>query len=403
MSDSTTTPPPDARRAWRPFLLLAPFQFIFGLIFSWGAIAPALHSQAGWSHATLSLAFSLTPLALFPAVILAGRLLGRLSPKALLAAALALFTLGSAGALSGAAPLIFMIGYDVLALGVAAGLSTAACIAMVGALYPARRGTLAGALLALYGLSSIVSAPVFDTLDAHLGWRLALAVLLGGYAALGWLTWLGLPDARPSAKRRTAARTPPRRSLAHPGLLRAVTSVLAAAPLGALSFAVIGQLARAQGLGRADAVAIVAVMAFGNGLGRFAFGLLADRRGAPFSRTTVLTLNALAALLAFADLYRPSPVALAAYATLAGLSYGGIAGKLPPLAAHLAGPAQEHAAFGLLYGTYALGSFLGPLLGALIGLRPALTVVACAALFALLPACFDDRKRGDSAHHDPAA
>lgn len=361
--------------AWRPLALLMPFQFIFGLIYSWSAIAPAIHIQAGWTHSTLNLAFSLTPLALFPSVMLAGRLLGRIAPKTMLAYALVLFTLGGAIGIGWAASLPFLLGYSVLALGIGAGLSTAACIAFVGDLYPARRGTLGGALLALYGLSSIVSAPIFDALDAHMGWRIALAVLLVSYAALGWLAWFGLPHVQPTARKHASAHISLTHLLRHRKLALAVSGVLLAAPLGALSFAVIGQFVHAHGLGRDFAVIVVAMMAFGNGVGRLGFGLLADWRGARFSRDVVLALNACAALLLLCTLRYPNPSLLASYALLVGLSYGGLAGKLPALAAHVVEQGHADSVFGLLFGTLAFASFLGPLLGSALGMQTALIVV----------------------------
>jgi ABC-type sulfate transport system permease subunit len=57
---------------WKLFLCLLPFQFMFGLIYAWGSIAPMIHAQSGWSNAVLDLAFSVTPLVLFPSVLLGG-------------------------------------------------------------------------------------------------------------------------------------------------------------------------------------------------------------------------------------------------------------------------------------------------------------------------------------------
>lgn len=361
--------------AWRPLALLMPFQFIFGLIYSWSTIAPAIHSQAGWAHSTLSFAFSLTPLALFPSVILAGRLLGSTSPKRMLAYALILFTLGGGIGIGWDSSLPFLLGYSVLALGIGAGFSTASCVAIIGELYPARRGTLSGALLALYGLSSIVSAPIFDALDAHLGWRIALAVLLISYATIGWLAWFGLPNVQPTARKHASAHIPLAHLLRRRKLILGIGGVLLAAPLGALSFAVIGQFVHTYGLGRTFAVFVVAMMALGNGVGRLGFGLLADWRGAHFSRDVVLALNACAALLLLFALHVPKPTLLASYALIVGLSYGGLAGKLPALAAHIVEQGHADSVFGLLYGTFALASFLGPLLGSVLGMHTALFVV----------------------------
>lgn len=174
---SELAPQPENVRVWRSLLLLAPFQFMFGLVYSWGVMEPVVHAQAGWSYAGLDWTFSLTPLALFPSAIWAGHQLQQMTPKGMLAIALVLFSCGCGLALASGSPNLFMLGYSVLALGIGAGLSTTACIAVVSRLHPNRRGTLGGALLALYGVSSAVSAPLFSVLDAQLGWRARCGVM----------------------------------------------------------------------------------------------------------------------------------------------------------------------------------------------------------------------------------
>ncbi|MDD4887071.1 MAG: MFS transporter [Thiomonas sp.] len=368
-------------RRWIPFVLLTPFQFIFGLIYSWGTISPALHIQSGWPQATLDLAFSLTPLGLLPAVILAGRALHRLAPKTLLALALACFTVGGGIGLLTASPVAFMLGYSLLALGVGAGLSTAACIALVSRLYPQRRGSLGGALLALYGMSSVVSAPLFDEINRHMGWRPSLAALLGVYAAIGWLAWAILPEA-PAAPGRQTDHLPLMILLRQRPLQWALVIVLMAAPLGSASFATIGHHTKALGISSALGVLAVSLMALGNGVGRLGFGLLADWISPRFSRTATLGLNALAALLLLGVLHGFGVWAFAAYPLLIGLAFGGMAGKLPALAAQVAEHHGE-AAFGLLFGAFAFASFLGPLLSAGLGMHSALQGLALCALAAM--------------------
>lgn len=368
---------------WRSILLLAPFQFIFGLIYSWGAISPAIHAQSGWSRATLDLAFSLTPLALLPAVVLAGHGLRRMSPKTMLAVALGCLTVGGATGLASGAPLPFMLGYSILGLGVGAGLSTAACITIVSRLYPERRGALGGALLALYGMSSVVSAPLFESLDSRFGWRIALSVLLGLYAVLGWLAWARLPNL-PVQKGHAETHVSLWTMLGHRPLRWALALVLLAAPLGSASFATVGHLTRELGFGPSFGLAAVAAMAVSNGLGRLGFGALSDLRSARFARNAVLAVNALAATILLAMLHGLDGRAFAAYPLLIGLAFGGMAGKLPSLAAHVVEDGHVETAFGLLFGAFALASFLGPLASAAFGMREALEGFAICAIVAWL-------------------
>lgn len=368
-------------RRWFPFVLLTPFQFIFGLIYSWGTISPAIHVQNGWSQSTLDLAFSLTPLALLPAVLLAGHWLQRIAPKTLLALALTCFTAGSLIGLATAAPAAFMLGYSLLALGMGGGLSTAACIAMVSRLYPDLRGSLGGALLALYGMSSMVSAPVFAWLNGQLGWRLSLAMLFGVYVAVGWVAWALLPVAS-AQKGHQTVRLPLAGLLRHQTLRWAVVIVLIATPLGSASFAAIGHLASGLGFSPAFGVLAVSLMALGNGLGRLGFGMLADWLLPRFSRNAVLSLNALAATLLLCVLHGVGVWAFTAYPLLIGLAFGGMAGKLPALAAHVVEDGHAESAFGLLFGAFALASFLGTAASAVVGMHLSLLVFALSALTA---------------------
>ncbi len=369
-------------KRWLPFVLLTPFQFIFGLIYSWGMISSAVHAQSGWSQATLDLAFSLTPLALLPAVIVAGHGLRRMAPKTMLAVALACFTVGGVVGLVSPSPLSFMLGYSVLALGIGAGLSTAACIAILSRQYPDMRGSLGGALLALYGMSSMVSAPIFSWLNGQLGWRLSLAVLLGVYATVGWVAWALLPAA-PTTGGRQTARVPMAAMLRHRPLRWAIAIVLIAAPLGSASFATIGHLARELGFSPQFGVLAVSLMALGNGLGRLGFGMLADWRSPRFSRSAVLAVNALAAALLLSTLHGFGVWAFATYPLLIGLAFGGMAGKLPALAAHVVEDGHAETAFGLLFGAFAFASFFGPLVSAAVGMREALQGLAVCALAAI--------------------
>ncbi len=353
---------------------------MFGLIYSWGTIAPAIHVQSGWSQSILDLTFSLTPLALLPSVVTAGHGLRRITPKTMLAAALGCFTLGGLAGLAIATPLAFLLGYGVLALGCGAGLSTAACIAIVSRHHPHRRGMLSGALLALYGASSAVSAPLFHWFDGPFHWRGALAILMALYGAAGWICLTALPAI--AAPDRHAARPAGLwRLLRHPPLRAALGLILLAAPLGSAAFAVIGHLAHDLGYAPPYAVAAVAVMAMGNGVGRLGFGTLADLRSPLFARDAALMVNALAAAILLAGLTGLDGGMTLLFPPLMGLAFGGMAGKLAALANRLvAGSADQ--AFGLLFGTFALASFLGPLADATFGMRPALVGLALAALLA---------------------
>lgn len=381
MSETSHLNRKEELKTWRIFILLVPFQFIFGLIYSWGSISLAIHHQSEWPHSTLDIAFSLTPLSLLPAVILSGHWLQRITPKTMLAWAMVCFSVGSVIGLFANTPWLFILGYSVLALGLGAGLSTSACIALISRLYPEHRGKLGGGLLAVYGASSVLSVPIFNALNIYIAWRPALGILLGSYAVFGWLCWVLLPSF-PVASNQKSDHIAFKTLLSHRPLVWALCLVLAAAPFGSATFATIGRLAQEMGLSQTFVVAAVAMLALGNGLGRLAAGVLADMYSAQMSRNVVLTLNALAYVVFLIVSYSGMHWLFWSFPLLIGSAFGGLAGKLPSLAAHVF-PEHPSAAFGLLFGTFAMGSFLGPLVSAEIGTNHAIQFLGLLAFLAL--------------------
>jgi len=290
--------------------------------------------------------------------------------KRLLAAANVCFCLGGLVGLSAHGVLPFLLGYSVLALGMGAGLSTPVCIAIVARVYPAHRGKLGGALLAIYGLSAMVTAPLFHWLLAYGGWRQALGIITTAYALLGWLAWACLPDAQPEGQAPARHRSTPWNQdtarAARP-LLANMAMLLAATPFGAASFAGLGRLLPPFGFSGTILLLLISAMALANGAGRFLGGILADAWPEKTGKLLIYAVNA----LAFLDLLLAQsfhwPLAMVLYPWLAGLAYGALTGNLPAIA-RLISPTHPHAVFGLLFGTFALGSFLGPLCSALGGL-----------------------------------
>jgi MFS family permease len=110
--------------------------------------------------------------------------------------------------------------------------------------------------------------------------------------------------------------------------------------------------------------------------------MLADWLLPRFSRNAVLSLNALAATLLLCVLHGVGVWAFTAYPLLIGLAFGGMAGKLPALAAHVVEDGHAESAFGLLFGAFALASFLGTAASAVVGMHLSLLVFALSALTA---------------------
>lgn len=366
---------------WKAVALLVPFQFMFGLIYAWGGMAPTIHGATGWSSSVLDLMFSLTPLALLPAVLAGGRLVGRFAPERILVWALGCFVVGGLLALTSDSPTRFAIGYAGIALGVGGGLSTPACIEVIHRVAPRAQGRLSGTLLAIYGLSATVSGPLFLWLTHHAAWRAALAVVMAAYGvAAGWaLMILRSGSALPRPARDRAASERPH--VAWRPVVWNMFLLFATVPFGSAVFAAIGRLAMQHGHTIGLGVAGASTMSLANGIGRFAGGVLSDLSSARATWCIVLGLAACGYGAALADAWLGVPALFLSFAGLTGLSFGALAGKLPTLAAHTS-PSNPASVFSFYFGTFALGSFGGPFLSAEFGLSTTLTVFGSTTLAA---------------------
>jgi OFA family oxalate/formate antiporter-like MFS transporter len=368
---------------WKAVVLLIPFQFMFGLIYAWGAMAPSIHLATGWSASTLDLMFSLTPLVLLPAVLIGGHLVGRVGPRRVLQVATGSFVVGGLLALSGNSPQLFAAGYAGIALGIGGGLSTPACVALIHNIAPRRQGRLAGTLLAVYGLSGAVSGPLFLWLAHHAPWHTALAAVMGTYAVIAGLC---LTRVRSGVNANGAARS--ERPLGHEPIslwqpILNIALLCATVPFGSAVFAAIGRLATEHGHTASLGVAGASIMSLANGAGRFAGGVLSDLISIPVAWCLILGLAVGGYIMALADARLGSPALFLLFAASTGLSFGALAGKLPAVAAHTS-PSNPASMFSFYFGTFAFGSFGGPFLSAELGLPITMTVLGWATVIAFV-------------------
>jgi hypothetical protein len=167
----------------------------------------------------------------------------------------------------------------------------------------------------------------------------------------------------------------------------------ASVPLGSMIFAAMGRLALAAGFSTSASVIAVTLMALANGIGRFAGGWLSDLTSAPTARTIMLACAAAGYGVWLLSQHRHDAAILFwALPLLAGFSFGGLAGKLPALAAHTS-MAHATEVFSLYFGVFALSSFSGPILSVALGFQRAITLCGgltiaglAAALLLTIPA-----------------
>ena len=256
----------------------------------------------------------------------------------------------------------FLVFYAGLALGVGYGLALVASLAALTPTFPKRIGTAGGALSAAYVLAAVVEVPVMSALSLTTSWMTALRLVGVSVTILAVIALLGMPTLPPSHERATGGVLS-LRLLRHPRVGTAILLELLAVPLGSYALSQVGISAQDLRLAASFGAAAVMLAAITNTLGRFTSGLLSDHLHVKVVMLGIVVLDATGGFL----LWRTgaAPVLLIA-SSMIGFACGGLSGAVPRLAQD-AFPDAFNATAGLLYAAFALGSFMGPLLGSAFG------------------------------------
>jgi MFS family permease len=340
---------------WACFAALA---VIFGVAYSFAAFFEAFTLDFAASRAQVSLVFGLSGLLYFLLGAGAGVLADRFGPRAVASAGIACIALGLLGGSVAGSMVQMTIAYGV-GVGVGIALVYTPSIGCVQPWFTRRRGLAAGIASAGIGAGTLVVPLIVAAALALWPWRTTMQLLAAGALVLG-LAATALLQRAPVATRRAGS------IVSGLGLRQAVassrfrwlyaTTLLGAVPMF-VPFAHVSAAARDLGVPDAQAVGLVGLIGIGSLTGRFAIGAIADRVGRP--RTLVLGTAALGlcfVLWAAAGGY----AALAAFALLMGLSYGGIVSLLPALCMDFFGARAVTSVIGVLYTGAAFGNLAGP-------------------------------------------
>ena len=331
----------------------------FGCAYTFSAFVPALQRDFEASRGSVSLVFSLAGFLYFALGVVSGPLADRWGARRL--AMLGMLLVGAGLALAGVARSLHAV-YAAYGLGVGLGIGCA-YVPALGAVqrwFVTRRGVASGLAVSGIGVGTLVMPPLATALIDALGWRGAY-LALGCGAAVAGIGMAALIADDPVDKNMGPARV-------HAGMLlrEAVRSrqfaLLYAACL-ACSFGVfvpfvhLVPYALDHGIGQKDAAYLLGTIGIGSTLGRFFLGGLADKVG---RLAFLLAMFAgMAAALAVWAASTGFP-ALAGFALLFGLFYGGWVAIMPPVVTDLFGNRQVGGIIGVLYTSVAVGTLLGP-------------------------------------------
>jgi predicted MFS family arabinose efflux permease len=236
-----------------------------------------------------------------------------------------------------------------------------------------RRGFASGLAVSGIGVGTLVFPPLAAWLIDAFGWRPAYLVLAGITLVVGGGMALLLVDhpherglaadgapLAPGAALHARAEPPGmtlREALRSRGFIVLYSASLISSFGVFVPFVHLVPYAVDHGVTREVAALLVGVIGVGSTAGRFVLGGVADRMG----RSRALTVMFLAMGGSLAVWYVSTTVwALAAFAFLYGVSYGGWVAVMPSVVMDLFGGRAVSSIIGVLYSSVALGTLVGP-------------------------------------------
>jgi MFS family permease len=352
----------------------------FGIAYSFAAFFQALRDEFHGSRAGISLVFGITGFLYFSLGAVSGPLADRFGPRRVVAAGVLLIAAGVLVASRAQALWQVYLTYS-LGVGLGVGFAYVPAISAVQRWFVRRRGVASGLAVAGIGVGNLAMPPLAAALIDHTNWRTAY-VLLGLLALALGLTAAALiehspqrrgllPDGAPARSRSPQAAD----STTHGdevGVRAALASrpfkllyaATAASSLGLfIPFVHLAPYARDHGLSGAAGAWLVALIGVGSTVGRFALGGTADRLGRRRSLMVMFAGMGLSLLwwTVAVDLW-----ALALFALLFGVCYGGFVALIPALTTDYFGGRSAGGIIGLLYTSVAVGTLAGPWLAGMI-------------------------------------
>ncbi|WP_063533614.1 MFS transporter [Burkholderia sp. MSMB1589WGS] len=357
----------------------------FGSAYTFSAFVEPLQREFAASRGAIALVFSLAGFLYFGFGVVSGPLADRFGSRRLAVAGMLLTAAGLAAA--GAARTLLQV-YVAYGLGVGFGVGCA-YVPAVGAVqrwFVRRRGFASGLAVAGIGVGTLAMPPLASALIAHVGWRGAYFALAALAAAFGAGMSL-LIESDPRGRGLRPDGDPVSDATAPAAGVTAARAVRVSMPAGATAGATVGEAIRSRafaslyaaclvcsfgvfvpfvhlvpyavdhGVKPAAAVLLLGAIGVGSTAGRFFLGGLADRLG---RRASLLAMFAGMAIALVGWAGARDFAALAAFALVFGVFYGGWVAVLPAVVMDSFGGRNVSGIIGVLYTSVAFGTLIGP-------------------------------------------
>jgi len=370
-----------------------------GILYTWSIFKQSIKESIlvgdgrfNWDIASLNDPFAVCCLMFTVAMIFAGRIQDKLSPR---------ITAVIGGVLTGVGLIVisqttslffWILGFGVLTgLGLGFGYASATPPAIKW--FPASKtGVIAGTVVAGFGLASVYIAPLSNYLIAQYG--LSVAMLIFGVAFIGVVCFLARfllnppegyspQEAQPSPDKKMTAKVldfTPAQMLQTGSFYKLWFMYFVGAGAALI---IIGGVAGMAKKSMGDlAWIVVALMAVGNAGGRIAAGAVSDKIGRTL---TLLIMMSFQAVVIFSLLFigETQAVLLVVAATLIGFNYGTNLSLFPSATKDYYGLKNFGANYGLIFSAWGAGGFVFPRVSQMIVAQtgsPEAAYIMCAAL-----------------------
>ena len=340
----------------------------FGIAYSFASFFDGFEADFQASRGDISLVFSIAGFLYFSLGAVSGPLSDRLGSRPVVAFGMVLIAAGLLASSFAQNLWQLYLSYGV-AIGVGIGFSYVPSVSVLQRWFVRRRGFATGLAVAGIGAGTLIAPPISRFLVESLGWRGAFQVLAGLalFAGLG-AAWMLYPNpaargAYPDGDGPPVGARPP---IAGMSLRAAAVTcpfwlIFVASAISSLGmfvpFVHLVNFSVDQGHNESWSILLISLIGIGSITGRLILGGVADRLGR--HRAVVAMFVGIALVHSWWYL-STSFWALAIYAVLFGVFYGGYVALAPSLLADYFGARNVGSILGVQYAGVGLGNLVGP-------------------------------------------
>lgn len=347
-----------------------------GILYTWSVISKGIPAEWGWTETDKSLPYMFACLIFSLVMVPAGRMQDKIGPRIVASIGGVLVGIGFLIASQTASPIIFLIGFGVLA-GAGIGFGYASATPPAVKWFPAAKtGMIAGIVVSGFGLASVYAAPLTKWLISLYG--IGGAVMILGIAFLIVVVALAQILKAPPKGFSAVKPTIPAAAASAPTEIKKKENFLPSeilktgqfylmwfmyacgAGAGLMIIAKLAPIAKTQ-IGIDLGFILVATLAIGNGGGRILAGMLSDKIGRKATLFLCFVVQAVAIMLLSTakegNFLGKMPV-LIVLSAIIGANYGANLALFPSLTKDYYGLKNFGMNYGLVFTAWGVGGFM---------------------------------------------